>query len=420
MALDPEPLPASPPSLADIPWLRSPATQAVFAALAAGGFEARAVGGCVRNALLGNNVTDVDIATTAAPDDVLRLAESKGLKAIATGLQHGTVTVVADHRAFEVTTLRQDVETFGRHAKVAFTSDWVADASRRDFTINALYCSANGVVHDPLGGYGDLLARRVRFIGDACQRIREDYLRILRFFRFFAEYAQGTPDPDGLAACIAERGGLASLSGERLRQELLKLLSAPRSITAVSAMRDHGLLTEVLPIAPRLNGLQRLAAIEAALAAKPQPVLRLAALAIAVDEDADRLADRLRLSNRERAVLLRAASVPRLPQPPTTKSLRALLYRDGSDAWRERILLAWAESDATVHAPAWIALLALPLRWQPPKLPVSGKDLVTAGLAPGPRVGAALRALEAWWIDNDFPTDRRRILDELDRLAQKP
>ncbi len=289
------------PSLAGADWLVRPQTRAVFDALAAGGFAARAVGGAVRNALLGRPVVDIDIATPARPEQVMAAARAAGLAAVPTGLAHGTVTVIADHVAHEVTTLREDVETHGRHATVAFTDDWAADARRRDFTINALYCSADGEVFDPLGAEADLAARRVRFIGEARQRIREDYLRILRFFRLTAEYGEGPPDPDSLAACVAEREGLARLSAERVRQELLRLLAAPRGPELVRAMQDYGVLAYVLPAAPRPALLARLAAIEAALGLAGDAVLRLAALAVELPDDADRLRDRLRLSNEEHA-----------------------------------------------------------------------------------------------------------------------
>src|SRR5262245_31480394 len=198
-----------PASIGDAAWLKRPATQAVFAALAAHGHEARAVGGAVRNALLGRSVGDVDLATPARPEAVMAAAQAAGLKAIATGLAHGTVTVLAEGRPYEITTLREDVESYGRRAKVAFTADWAADARRRDFTINALYCSAEGRLFDPLGGWEDLLQRRIRFIGEAAERIREDYLRILRFFRLGAELGDGPPDRQGLEAAVGERAGLA-------------------------------------------------------------------------------------------------------------------------------------------------------------------------------------------------------------------
>src|SRR5215475_2419138 len=298
--------PSSPelPSLAGADWLTRADTRAVFAALAARGYAARAVGGAVRNALLGRPVIDVDIATPARPDEVMAAARAAGLAAHPTGLAHGTVTVVAGSLTKKVTTLREDVEAHGRHATVAFTDDWAADARRRDFTINALYCSADGRVFDPLGGSADLAARRVRFIGQARERIREDYLRILRFFRLTAEYGEGPPDREGLAACVAERDGLARLSGERVRQEMLRLLAAPRGPELVRAMQDYGLLGFVLPAAPRPGLLARLAAIEAHLGLTADPIMRLAALAVELPEDADRLRERLRLANEEHARLL--------------------------------------------------------------------------------------------------------------------
>ena len=237
-----------PPSLAGSDWLVRPETRAVFTALAARGFEARAVGGAVRNALLGHPVVDVDIATPARPDEVIAAAKAAGLTPVPTGIAHGTVTVVANHVPYQVTTLREDVETHGRHATVAFTGDWAADARRRDFTLNALYCNAEGRVFDPLSGYADLAARRVRFIGDARERIREDYLRILRFFRLTAEYGEGPPDADGLVACVREREGLARLSAERVREELFRLLAARRGPELVRAMFDHGLLALLLAV----------------------------------------------------------------------------------------------------------------------------------------------------------------------------
>ena len=267
-----------PVSLAEARWLREASTQRVFAAIDSGGFQARAVGGAVRNSLLGLPVTDIDIATTARPEDVMRLARASGLAVIETGLKHGTVTVIANRRPFEVTTLRKDVETHGRHATVAFTDSWSEDACRRDFTINALYCDADGTVHDPLGGLGDLTARRVRFIGDAAERIREDYLRILRFFRFTAQYSEGLPDAAGLAACTRERAGLGRLSAERVRQELVRLLVARGVLDAVMAMREHGILAAVLPAAPRPGLLARLVEIEAGQGLDGDVMLRLAAL----------------------------------------------------------------------------------------------------------------------------------------------
>ena len=407
-----------PPRLSGADWLQHTDAQAVFTALAARGFAVRAVGGAVRNALLGLPVIDVDIATTARPDDITAAAEAAGLKAVPTGIAHGTVTIVSGGRPYEVTTLRKDVETHGRHATVAFTDDWAADASRRDFTLNALYCSADGEVFDPLSGYADLAARRVRFIGEAGERIREDYLRILRFFRFSAEYGQGPPDTQALIACVRERAGLAILSGERVRQELLRLLAAPRGPELVRWMLDYGLLPQVLGLAPRPTLLSRLADLEATLGLAPDPVLRLAALGVEVPEDAERLRDRLRLSNEDTAKLTRASMRASAFDPAVAESAaKVQLYAHGATAYRERVLLAWARSGDGPASDAWRRRLALPDRWQPPRFPIGGAEVMALGVPAGPRVGALLRALEDWWIAGDFSADETALRAQLSALA---
>ena len=330
-----------------------------------------------------------------------------------------TVTVIADRVSYEVTTLRRDVETDGRHATVAFTDDWQADARRRDFTINALYCSADGAVFDPLGGAVDLEARRVRFIGEAAQRIREDCLRILRFFRLTAEYGVGAPDAEGLAACVREREGLARLSAERVRQELLRLLVAPRGPELVGWMFDYGLLPQVLGSAPRPTLLVRLASLEAALALAPDGILRLAALTVEVPEDADRLADRLRLANDERARLGRAAErMPELGPAAPEAAARAYLYAAGPAAFRDRVLTAWVRSGDTPGSEDWRRRLGLPGRWSPPRFPIGGGDVLALGVPAGPRVGEILRALEAWWIAGDFAADEAALRLRLAELAR--
>jgi poly(A) polymerase len=408
-----------PPRLDNASWLTRRETQAVFEAIERGGFAARAVGGAVRNALLGRPVSDVDIATTASPEEVMRLAAAAGLKAVPTGLAHGTVTVIVDHVPYEVTTLREDIETFGRHAKVVFTDDWAADARRRDFTMNALYCGADGTVYDPLGGYPDLVARRVRFIGDPRARIREDYLRILRFFRFTAEYAEGRPDPEGLLASVRERTGLAQLSGERVHQELMRLLKAPRALAAIAAMLDHGLLTEAIPVAPRPALLSRLIEIERALGLTPEPIRRLGILVVEVREDAERLRDRLKLSTTEFAALLRAAGrTSAIAAAATERDAKTYLYRHGADHYRERVLMDWARFGYPSQDPFWHALFWLPQRWQAPAFPLSGADVVALGVPPGPRVGEVLRQLENWWIDAGFPNDRQALRLQLAHLAR--
>jgi poly(A) polymerase len=398
-------------------WLVRAETQAVFAAIEAAGHQVRAVGGAVRNTLLGRAVADVDMATTARPEQTMAAATAAGLTVIPTGLQHGTVTIVSGHMPHEVTTLRADVTTDGRHATVAFTDDWSADASRRDLTINALYCDRQGVVFDPLGGRADLEARRVRFIGDPAARIREDYLRILRFFRFHAEYAAGVPDPEGVAAAVQERAGFARLSVERIHHELLRLLVAPGALGAVATMADAGLLTELLQVVPRLATLRRLMAIERQRHLPPSGILRLAALTIGVDEDAAHLHRRLKLSASELQVLQRAGTTIWQPFSLAHTDLQRRLYQRGHDIFCEQTLLACARSGAKPDDPNWTNALNFPGRWTAPKLPVGGADLLSLGLPPGPRIGVILAAFEAWWITAGFPTDQQLIAKRLAEIT---
>lgn len=400
------------PSLADAAWLNRDETQAVLRALNAAGHEGRVVGGAVRNSLMGLPVSDIDIATPAPPEAVIRAATSAGLHVVPTGLAHGTVTVVAGHVPHEVTTLRHDVETDGRHATVAFTSDWAADAARRDFTINALYCDAGGTVHDPLDGYGDVVARRVRFIGSADLRIAEDYLRILRFFRFHAQYGDGAPDAEGLAACVRGRHGLARLSAERIRAELIKLLCAPGVCGALASMQEHGLLVAILGAAPRRTSLIRLVEIERALGAKPHAMRRLGCVALYTRDDAMRLTDRLRLSNDERTTLaaISGPQAARLHADLSEAKAKALLYRMGTAAWHEALAVRWAWSGADASASDWRTLAALPARWPIPALPLTGGDLVDLGVPPGPRIGVLLRQLEEAWVANEFVDDAPALL----------
>jgi poly(A) polymerase len=408
------------PDLSDAEWLSRPATRAVFEALTAKGAGARAVGGAVRNALMGTPVKDVDIATTALPDEVMQLAAKAGLHAVPTGIEHGTVTVVARHMPFEVTTLRRDIETFGRHARVTFTTDWTEDAQRRDFTMNALYCSAEGTVHDPLGGYPDLKARRVRFIGDAHERIREDYLRTLRFFRFLAEYGDpAAPDPDGLAAAIAEKSGLSGLSGERIRAELLLLLTAPGAVAAVRAMHEAGLLEPVLGAPGNVAQLARLAAIEAALSRAPDAVLRLAALALDGKQRPEALQQRLRLSAAETARFAHTMAKDRAFDPRAAETgAQAFIYRQGAQAFVDGALMDWVRSRDAADAGSRAERVRLVERWHAPELPVRGADVLARGVKLGPDVGRVIAAFETWWIAEGYPSDSKRIADKLDELVR--
>jgi poly(A) polymerase len=395
--------------LKDAVWLREGALARLIAVLDRDGEEARVVGGAVRNALLGEPIGDVDLATTAVPQEVGRRASAAGFKPVPTGIEHGTVTVVVEGRPFEVTTLREDVETFGRHAQVRFGRDWRRDAERRDFTMNALSVAADGAVHDYVGGLADLAARRVRFIGDPATRIAEDYLRILRFFRFHAAYGEGALDPAGLAACVAARTGIERLSRERVRMELLKLLLARRATPVLATMAEYGLLLPVLGGVPDLAGFENMAKVEAAVGLQADAVQRLGALGVRILEDAERLSQRLRLSNVERDRLASMSEAWWRVSPGDGRPMRALLYRLGPERFVDRVLLAWARSPSTAHDGAWREAARLPQHWAVPVFPLKAADFLRRGVPPGPALGAALRAAEEAWIAADFPADPERI-----------
>jgi poly(A) polymerase len=383
------------------------------------GEEARVVGGAVRNALLGYSPVEIDIATTAEPPEVIRRAEAAGFKAIPTGIDHGTITVVVAGAAIEVTTLRQDVETFGRKARVQFGRDWKADAERRDFTMNALSVSRDGVVHDYVGGIADLKARRVRFIGDPAVRIAEDYLRILRFFRFHAAYGRGEPDAAAVRACVAARDGLESLSRERVRMELLKIMTAAGAGPVLTVMTEVGLLSAVLGGVALTPAFVRMVAIEQALELPPDPLRRLAVLAVSVVEDAERLWSRLRLTNSEHYRLVSMAQswwqiAPNMDQ----REAHTLLYRLGSARFTDRVLLSWARSGVAPMDPDWRMLATLPRRWTPPPFPLRAGDLMARGVPKGPPLGRALAAAEARWIAAGFPSDRALIAEIADSAAR--
>ncbi|MCZ0737789.1 CCA tRNA nucleotidyltransferase [Phreatobacter sp. AB_2022a] len=391
-------------------WLAAGPAARLVGLIARAGEEVRVVGGAVRNILIGEPPGDIDMATTALPEAVMRLAEAEGLKAVPTGIAHGTVTIVVEGRGFEVTTLRQDVETDGRHALVRFGRDWQADAARRDFTVNAMSLRADGALYDYFGGADDLAAGRVRFIGNAVARIREDRLRILRFFRFQATVGSGAPDADALAACIAERAGLAALSRERLRMEMLKLVIAPRAGETLEVMADAGLLGMVLGGVPLYRDLGRLAAIERALGLAPDAARRLAALAVLVREDAERLRERLALSNADYRRIDGIGHGWRALDPAHgTAAAKAVLFAAGPRGYRDRALVAFARSAAPIEDAGWQALATLAERWQAPAFPISGHDLAARGFADGPAVGAALARLKAAWIAADFPVSREAI-----------
>jgi poly(A) polymerase len=382
------------PSLKRQKWLKAPDVQKVLAALG----DARIAGGAVRNALIGEPVADIDIATALSPDRVMEIGKKNGFGVHPTGLAHGTVTLTLDKRPFEVTTLRHDVETDGRRAKVTFTDDWAADAMRRDFTMNALYCDASGNILDFVDGYADILKRRVRFVGTPSARIREDYLRILRFFRFHARYGKGAPDKAGLAAVTRLRKGLQQLSAERIRQELFKLLVAPRAVPTLEIMQKAGILRVISPLLRDIPALKRMAAIDEKNRLAPDPLLRLQMLC----GDARPLADTLRLTRKELA-RLEALAKHRPPTPELRNNeRRAILYAMGEDCWRDSARIAWARSKSPLTDKAWRDLLRLADKWRRPVFPLKGADLVAAGLSPGPEIGRILSDLEDWWVAAGF------------------
>ncbi|MDF2996507.1 MAG: tRNA nucleotidyltransferase [Xanthobacteraceae bacterium] len=390
---------------------RHPGLDQVFAALDRDGEEVRIVGGAVRDWLIGRGVrADIDLATTAEPKEVVRRVKAAGLKAVPTGIEHGTVTVIAEGEPFEVTSLREDVETDGRRAKVMFGRDWARDAARRDFTMNALYMRRDGEVVDLVGGAADAKAGHVRFIGDADQRIREDYLRILRLFRFHAAYGSGPLDEPALAAAVRNKEGLASLSRERVRAELIKLLVAPRAAETIHEMEAAGLLAPVLGGTGEVATFARLAAIEAALGLKPDPVRRLGALAVRGLEDAIRLKTDLRLSNAE-ALRLEDLVGPAATPGMCEKGQRAALYRFGRTKYEDRALIAFARAGAPLDDEGWRALLDQPNRWTPPVFPLNAGAFFARGLPPGPELGAALRRAEELWIERGFPNEPLALVE---------
>ena len=395
--------------LTDAPWLKSGPASRVLELLNADGEEARVVGGAVRNALLDRPIGDVDIATTALPEEVIRRARAAGIKSVPTGLDHGTVTLVVEAKPFEVTTLREDTETFGRKAKVAFGRDWARDAERRDFTINGLSVDATGCVHDYVGGVEDIAARRVRFIGEADKRIAEDYLRILRFFRIHAAYGTGLPDRAGYLACIGGRAGLANLSAERIRVEILKLMVADGAAASVNAMVEGGLLLPIFGGVAYTGPFAALISIEHTLGLTPDPIRRLAALAVAVTEDARRVASRLRLTNAETKTLdSMGHRWWRLAGMDEARARRRL-YRLGEERYRDRLILAWARSGGRGDDSSWRELAGLPQRWTAPKFPLKAADFLARGVAQGPELGRALALAEDAWLAAEFPLEQSSL-----------
>ncbi|HET7414051.1 MAG TPA: CCA tRNA nucleotidyltransferase [Pararhizobium sp.] len=385
--------------------------------------EARIVGGAVRNALLGMPVSDIDIATTLVPEAVMTRAGDAGIKMVPTGVEHGTVTLVLAGKAYEVTTLRADVETDGRHAKVAFGKDWQVDAERRDLTINALYARGNGEIVDLVGGLSDMEEGIVRFIGDPAERIAEDYLRVLRFFRFFAWYGSGRPDGEGLKACARAKDHLDQLSVERVWMEMKKLFSAPDPGRALLWMRQTGVLTAVLPESEKwgIDTLPALVRTERAFGWEPDAMLRLAAIVPPDTERVAALAARLRLSRAEAGRLDAWTEAPTVAYDIKDAAFDRLLYRSEPEAVTDRLKLqlanararAISDSKALVEAAGFSRLVERAEAWQKPVFPLTGKDMIANGIEEGPAVGEAMRRLETEWVESNFKLDRDTLLARL-------
>ncbi|HTU00120.1 MAG TPA: CCA tRNA nucleotidyltransferase [Rhizomicrobium sp.] len=396
-------------------WMTAPETRAVMAALGEG--NARFVGGPVRNALLDKPVSDIDIATPLKPDEVVKRLQAAGLKAVPTGIEHGTITAVAGGKPFEITTLRRDVETDGRRAVVAFSDDWAEDARRRDFTMNALYASADGEIFDTVGGVDNLNARHVRFVGDPVTRIREDYLRILRLFRFHAWYGKGEIDSAALHAAAAEKAGLAGLSAERVQKESLRLLEADDPMPSLRAMAAVGILGDVLPGALNLPRLERLIAIDTDNFFEPDATLRLAALLPA--DGVAAISDKLKLSNAQRERLSDLGQAKeKIVSYLSIKEVRKLLYLLGPRRFKDRVFLKWADDPKASNTMQWRALLALADSWQRPKFPLTGESVMAAGVPRGPLIGRILEEVEEWWIESDFIDDEFSLAERLKAVVQ--
>ena len=410
-------------SVAGETWFKDPGLTRVLDLLNRDGGEARVVGGAVRNSLMGIPVSDMDIATSLLPDDVQRRAEEAGIKCVPTGIKHGTVTLVVDGHPFEVTTLRRDVETDGRHAQVEFTTDWRADAERRDLTINALYADKTGLVHDYTGGLEDVAKANIRFIGDASQRIAEDYLRILRFFRFFAHYGQGRPDASGIKASAAAKDKIRTLSAERVWSELKKLLSAKDPFRALLWMRTSGVLTLVLPETEKwgIDTTPALVAAEEKFGWQPEPMLRLAAIVPPDEERLAAMAERLKLSTAERDYLRAFASYPKISDELSGSQFDEMLYRHGAAGAEVNLKIALAhastkadhDSDALSRVGRLTALLDRTLKWEKPAMPVKGADLIASGFSAGPEIGEKLGTLENLWVSSNFKLTKDELLAKL-------
>ncbi len=402
-------------------WMTATPTVRVMTALIEAGGSAQFVGGCVRDAILKRAVFDIDIATTLTPEKVIGALAAAKIKSVPTGIEHGTITAVCEGKPFEITTLRRDVETDGRRAVVAFTDDWAEDAGRRDFRLNSLYLELDGTLHDPTGeGLADARAGRIVFVGDAETRIREDYLRILRFFRFSAWYGRGEPDAAALAACSALKDGLRSLSAERVSKELLKLLGAEDPRPALRLMAATGVLGVLLPEVRGLARFEQLVAIETEQLFTCDAPLRLAALLPDDREAVEAAAKRLRLPNAIRDRLTAAVSSleVRIVSWLSPRELRRAIYRLGAGVFKDRVMLGWAAAARSVTHPQWRMLLVYPDTWTVPEFPVTASEIKASGVPEGPLFGQVRREVEDWWIDLDFTDDKLAAIERLKAVAQ--
>lgn len=406
-------------------WMLADDTAALFDALAACGGTVRFVGGCVRDAVLERTVSDLDVATDVEPPRVLEVLEAAGIRAVPTGIEHGTVTALPGERPFQVTTLRRDVKTDGRRAVVGYTRDWAEDAKRRDFTMNALSADRDGNIFDYVGGLDDLATGHVRFIGDAAERIREDHLRILRFFRFQANYGQTDPDPEALDACRAAVANLEALSGERLWQEFSRILAATDPCAVLSLMEKTHVLSYLLPVRRRLSAVRVLVALESSVRPHGDALLRLAALVSPLQREMSQIAARFRLSRDDTRRLMelnaeRGNTSPGMPE----LAVRRSLYRLGPAFFGDLVLLDWADAivanagAAEAEAVAWKeSLWDAITSWSAPEFPLNGADVMAMGVPEGPEVGEIVREIEDWWVDQAFRPDREACLDRLRRNA---
>ncbi|GIU66341.1 CCA tRNA nucleotidyltransferase [Candidatus Phycosocius spiralis] len=402
--------------------LQDPAAQRVLLALdSVQSGCARLVGGCVRDAVLGRHAHDVDIATQLEPQAVIGALQAAGIKTVPTGLAHGTITAIVNSRPVEVTTLRRDVATDGRHAEVAFTTDWHQDASRRDFTMNALYCDMDGTLFDPTGtGIEDARAGRVRFVGDPDLRVREDYLRILRFFRFHAWYGKGPPDENGQNACARHLNGMATLSAERVWMELKRLFGAPDPRSVLVAMIETGVLAAILPEAMGVEALQQTRGDEQCVMIDLDPMQRLMVLLPRNPAQIAAFIARLKLSNAEGERLLAWAKDQTMIQFDfSDREVRQTLYWLGKQLFLDRIFLAWAHDFEVSHSDHWRAMIALAREFVVPRFPVTGQDVLNAGARPDPRIGHILGALERWWVEHDFINDDAALQTKLASLVNQ-